>query len=295
METWRLADLHAYVDDCMEPDERLAFESQMADDPALARRVAVWRAQNTAIRSAFDGEGARAFPISIVHHQNENLGKGRRPASAGGKTSREQAARPSSPDIAGASRHAAKTAAPAALRMSLSWRRLALAAVSVCLICIWSPSRPFIPAEGLGEAGVAAFRAFARPGVGPVEFAASDTAESQEWLTTRLSRPVYLPATPAAVELIGARIAPSPAGAAAFLVYKSEQRLLGLLVLTLDAPVTGAPSLLAAEGRTAAVWTWGGQGFALVGDLEAPALLKMATDFFSSPLEAVQAMPARGS
>ena len=70
METWRLADLHAYVDDCLEPDERRAFEKQMAEDPALARRAAVWRAQNNAIRSAFDGEGARAFSISIVRHQN---------------------------------------------------------------------------------------------------------------------------------------------------------------------------------------------------------------------------------
>jgi anti-sigma factor RsiW len=282
------------VDDCMEPDERRAFERQMADDPELARRVAVWRGQNAAIRSAFDGEGVRAFPISIVHHSDENLGKGRRPTPVGAKTLREHATRPSSPGPAWTPRRAVKTAPPAAFRTSPSWR-LALAALSVCLICIWSPSRALIPAEGLGEAGVAAFRAFARPGVGPVEFAASDTAESQEWLTTRLSRPVYLPATPAAVELIGARIAPSPAGAAAFLVYKSEQRLLGLLVLTLDAPVTGAPSLLAAEGRTAAVWTWGGQGFALVGDLEAPLLLKIATDFFGSPLDGVQTIPERGS
>ena len=294
METWRLADLHAYVDDCMEPDERRAFERQMADDPALARRIALWRAQNSAIRSAFDGEGARAFSISMVDHQNENPGKGRRPAPVGGKTSREQATRPSSPGVAGASRHAAKIAAPAALRTSPSWR-LALAAVSVCLICVWSTTRPLIAAEGLGEAGVAAFRAFARPSVGPVEFATSDTAESQEWLTTRLSRPVYLPATPAAVDLVGARIAPSPAGAAAFLVYKSEQKLVGLLVLSLDAPITGAPEVLPIDGRYAAVWTWGGQGFALVGDLEAPSLLKIATDLFGSPLEAVQTMPERGS
>ncbi len=70
METWRLADLHAYVDDCLEPDERRALEKQMAEDPALARRAALWRAQNSAIRSAFDGEGARAFSISIVRHQN---------------------------------------------------------------------------------------------------------------------------------------------------------------------------------------------------------------------------------
>ena len=40
-------DLHAYVDDCLEPDERLAFEKQMAQDPALARRATLWRAQNS--------------------------------------------------------------------------------------------------------------------------------------------------------------------------------------------------------------------------------------------------------
>ena len=76
MEAWRIADLHAYVDDCLEPDERLAFEQQMANDPALARRAALWRAQNTAIRAAFDGEGAGAFSISIVRHQNETLSQG---------------------------------------------------------------------------------------------------------------------------------------------------------------------------------------------------------------------------
>ena len=97
METWRLADLHAYVDDCLEPNERRALEKQMTEDAALARRAAAWRAQNSAIRSAFDGEGARAFSISIVRHQNGSPGTGRRPASIGGKTPREQLPRPPSP------------------------------------------------------------------------------------------------------------------------------------------------------------------------------------------------------
>ena len=282
METWRLADLHAYVDDCLEPDERRALEKQMAEDPALARRAAVWRAQNSAIRSAFDGEGARAFSISIVRQQNGSLGMGRRPASVVGKTSREQLARPSSPGAASAARLAAKTSAPRAFRTPLSLR-LGLAALSVCLLCVWAPSKPVVSNKGLGEAGVAAFRTFARPGVAAVEFATSDTAESREWLTTRLFRPVYLPPTPARVSLVGARIAPSSGAAAAFLIYKSEQRLIGLLVQSLDAPTAREPELLLADGRYAAVWTWGGQGFALVGDLDAPLLLKMATDFFDPP------------
>ena len=95
METWRLADLHAYVDDCLEPDERQAFENRMAQDPALARRAAAWRAQNGAIRAALDGEGARAFSISIVRHQNEIPIKGRRPATVGGRPPGEQPARSS--------------------------------------------------------------------------------------------------------------------------------------------------------------------------------------------------------
>jgi anti-sigma factor RsiW len=292
MEASRLADLQAYVDDCLEPDERLAFEKQMAQDPALARRATLWRAQKSAIRAAFDGEGARAFSISIVRHQNEIQGKARRSATVGGKPSYEQP-RPSSPTIADASRFSAKVAAPNAFRPSLLWR-LGLAALSVLLACVWAPAATVVPAKALGEAGVAAFRAFARPGVEPVEFATGDRTESQAWLTTRLMHPVYLPATPSAVRLAGARIAPYPGASAAFLIYKSQAGPLGLLIQSLDAPATRAPQLLAADGRYAAVWTWRGQGFALAGDLDPMSLLKIAADFFDPPVEAAQTAPERG-
>jgi anti-sigma factor RsiW len=294
MEAWRIADLHAYVDDCLDPDERLAFEKQMAEDPALARRAAMWRGQNNAIRSAFDGEGPRAFSISIVRHQNEIPGKGRRPASAGARPSREQPSRSSLSGLDDASRIAANLGTAGAFR-HLPSRRLGLAALFVCLLCVWSPAAPVFPAKGLGEAAAAAFSAFVRPGVAPVEFATGDSGKSQEWLTARLLHPVYLPATPAAVSLVGARIAPYPDAPAAFLVYNAQERLVGLLVRSLDAPVTGAPELLVADGRNAAVWTWRGQGFALVGDVDGPSLLKIAKDLFEPPAEAVQTIPERGS
>ena len=294
MEAWRLADLHAYVDECLEPDERLAFEKRMAEDPALARRATMWRAQNSAIRSAFDGEGPRAFSISIVRHQNEVPGKGRWPASVGDRPAREQLSRSSLPGLDDASRIAARVGAADAFRPLPSWR-LGLATMFLFLVCVWSPAAPVIPAKGLGEAAVAAFRAFVRPGVAPVEFATGDSGESQEWLTTRLLHPVYLPATPSAVSLLGARIAPYPGAPAAFLIYNSQEKLVGLLVRPLDAPTTRAPELLAADGGNAAVWTWRGQGFALVGDLDAPSLLKIANDLFDPPAEAVQTMLERGS
>ena len=294
IEAWRLADLHAFVDDCLEPDQRLAFEKRMAEDPALAHRATMWRAQNSAIRSAFAGEGPRAFSISIVRHHNEVPGKGRRPAAIGARPGRELPSRLSAPGFDDASRIAAEVGAASDFRPLPLWR-LILAAAFVCLGCVWSPAATVVPANGLGEAAVAAFRAFVRSGVAPVEFATGDRAESQEWLNARLFRPVYLPAAPSAVSLLGARIAPFPGAPAAFLVYASQDRRIGLLVRPFDAPMTRAPELLAADGGNAAIWTWRGQGFALVGDLDAPSLLKIAQDLFYSPAEAVQTMPERGS
>ena len=151
-----------------------------------------------------------------------------------------------------------------------------------------------VPAKGLAEAGVAAFRAFVRPGVAPAELATGDRAEAEAWLRTRLMHALALPPTPAGVTLAGARIAPYPGAAAAFLVYKSQERPLGLLVRSFDAPATRAPELLAADGGVAAVWTWRGEGFALVGALDASSLLRIANAFFASPVEAAQAMPERG-
>jgi anti-sigma factor RsiW len=292
MEAWRAADLHAYVDDCLEPDERLAFETQMAQDPALARRAAQWRAQNSAIRTAFDAESARTFSISIVRHQNESAGRARRPAPLGGKPSYEPPARPSSPTIIDSALFPAKPAATGAFRRALPWR-LGLAGLSLGLACIWAPAATVVPAKGLAEAGVAAFQAFARPGVAPVEFATSDGAEAQAWLTARLTHPVALPETPAGVKLIGARIAPYPGAPAAFLMYKSQDGALGLLIRSLDAPAARTPQLLAADGHDAAIWTWRGQGLALVGDPATASLLKIATELFG-PVEAAQAMPERG-
>jgi len=159
---------------------------------------------------------------------------------------------------------------------------------------MWPPAVAIVPARGLGEAGVAAFRAFVRPGVAPAELATSDRIESEAWLTARLMRPVYLPATPSGVKLLGARVAPYPGASAAFLAYTSQNRTVGLLVQSLDAPVTSPPQLLAADGGHAAVWTWRGQGFALVGDLDGALLLKIATDFFNPEVGSSQAMPERG-
>ena len=69
---------------------------------------------------------------------------------------------------------------------------------------------------------------------------------------------------------------------------------MGLLVQSLDAPPPTAPQILPADGGAAAIWTWRGQGLALVGDLDGAALLKIAADLADQPAEAAQPMPERG-
>ena len=58
-----------------------------------------------------------------------------------------------------------------------------------------------------------------------------------------------------------------------------------MLVQSLDAPGATAPHLLAADGGAAAIWTWRGQGLALVGDLDGASLLKIAAEFADLPAE----------
>lgn len=288
-EVRRLADLHAYVDDCLEPEEREAFEKLLAEDPPLARRAQQWRGQNGAIRAAFDGEGHHAFSISLIRHHGELPARTRRASPAGGRPPSETLARlsvaPMPPD-------AGRARLPN-LRTAL---RFGLAGAALVVACAWSFGGAPAPATKLGEAGVAAFRAFARPDVAAVEVAAADRAEAQTWLSARLARPVYLPQTPASLRLVGARLTPAPGASAGFAVYRSDAGLVGLLAQALDAPATQPPELVTADGRNAVVWASGGQGYAVTGDLDAAALMGIARSFFDLPAPGGnQPAPERGS
>ncbi len=287
MEGRRLADLHAYVDDCLEPAERRAFETQMAEDPALRQRAARWRAQNRAICAAFDRTGARGFAVGPRFQAGDQIGKFRRSTTPGMRFARE----------GGESRSGAGVGAPPLS----TWKsapslavRAGLATLAVCLICAWAPRSP-APSVGFGEAGAAAFSAFAQPGSPPVEFANPDAAMARSWLTAQLGWPVHLPATPAEVSLVGARIAPGSGSAAAFLVYQGDRRRLGMLVQPLDAPPPTPLRLLRARGWNVAVWTSAGQGYVLVGDLDAASLRAIATAFVNAGYEPDLTAPERGS
>jgi anti-sigma factor RsiW len=292
-EAWRLADLHAYVDDCLEPGERRAFEAQMAEHPALAQRATIWRDQSNAIRSAFDVDGGRAFSLNAGRQTNEFVDKRRRPAPVSMRLPRDLDA-PAGPSAASALRLVRPTRSPRGFRPPLG-RWLAFAGLSLCLVCLWPRAEPVAAGARLGEAGVAAFVAFASSTGSLGEFVTRDLVALEKQFGSRLSRPIYLPRSPPAVRMVDARIAPAPGAAAVFLVYETQRSRIGLLIQPLDAPPTQAPAVCLTDGRYIATWTRSGQGFVLVGEMDAASLLTIATEFFEAPVEPAQSMPERGS
>ena len=97
------------------------------------------------------------------------------PHPSAARPGREQLSRSSLPGLDDASRIAAKVGAAGAFRPLPSWRLGLAAVVRLPGLRLVSRQRPSSPAKGLGEAAVAAFRAFVRPGVAPVEFATGDS------------------------------------------------------------------------------------------------------------------------
>ena len=66
-------DAHAYVDECLSREDRIAFEARLRNDPELRRQVDLWQAQNDAIRAAFRAPPRARGPLSVGRPFNENV------------------------------------------------------------------------------------------------------------------------------------------------------------------------------------------------------------------------------
>src|SRR5580704_1484226 len=63
---------HAYVDDCLSRDARIAFEARLREDAELRRRVELWQQQNDAIRAAFRAPPRPRGPLSMRRPSTQN-------------------------------------------------------------------------------------------------------------------------------------------------------------------------------------------------------------------------------
>src|SRR5262249_1168057 len=148
------------------------FEARMAETPALARRAAEWRAQNNAIRIAFGGETTGGSSSDFARRAVGKNGNRLRPLLPEARLIREE------PGFrAGGMTEAARIPGRnGPLEGAWLWpaRALAALAISLLLVCV-SATGVRAPSNGLAEAGMAAFAAFALPGGQPLEIATGDS------------------------------------------------------------------------------------------------------------------------
>jgi anti-sigma factor RsiW len=262
------AEVFAYVDNSLDPDQRLAFEARLRNDADLRRQVAKWESQNRAIRAAYGGVASARPAVDLGRNSNENgplwLASSMRSRQSAAATRVAGEARAKSPRSAAAAGPHTPSAAP----RRLAGRRVAaIVALAAVLLVVSAPGGPPRPQGRLIEAGVAAYRAFAAGADVPVEFAASDPKTLTKWLAPQFPRGIVVPGFSSdELRLLGARIAPGTTTSAAFLVYEDRRgERVGLLIEPLDAPAPSRPNLRELAGISVAVWTDAGDGFAVAG------------------------------
>jgi hypothetical protein len=244
-------DAHAYVDNCLSPAERKAFEALLRQDEELRRKVDLWRTQSEAIRATFGAPGR--CPQS-------------RPANSPGSPIRNEAAEPALRLHPRA--HATESAAP---RWTSLLRRPATRAVIVLMgITFFSGGMAHTPDIALAATGASAFRAFSAAPAATLDFRGGLSEDFSRALGPQFSA-VRLSewATPLGWNLRGAKRVPGLYGEAILvLLADKDSRALGVLVEPLDAPASSAIRMGSLGGITVAAFTRRGFGFAVAGQAD---------------------------
>ena len=181
----RALDAHAYVDGCLGPVERAAFESAMARDARLRARVEIWRAQNEAMQVAF---GGAARPRSPVRPSNEN--------------------QPRAPAPMRRARRAASSRAPTVV----------LAVIAFLALALWPAGGPPDPRAALAARAAAALRSLAGT---PLDFVSGDPHAVAAWLSARLPGVGEMTLHAPGWTLSGVRLTPGLGETAALVVFEN--------------------------------------------------------------------------
>jgi anti-sigma factor RsiW len=260
------AETLAYVDDCLDPEARSAFEARLQADAELRREVARWEAQNRAIRVAFGAPPRGALDLGGASNENgvRRTGETARAAGGAAQSFGQAQKRRAPPPVAGAR----------SAGLGPSARRLAGAvALAAAILWVGLPSLGPRPPVALMAAGATAARALADL---PVEFVAGDPAALAQRLGPRLA---LAPLTAPSLRLIGARLAPgSRATATLYLYENSRGERVALMVEPLD-EIGPAPARRGdADGLRVAAWTGAGYGFVAAAreDADVAALVAAA-------------------
>ncbi len=229
-------DLHAYVDDRLDPDRRRDIERFLDTQPELARRVAAYRAQRDGLRAAFGARGLAPIPPELNLNRLLEARLRRRPVW---------------------------WAAAAAVLLCLGVGGTA----GWYLRTPPTPSRIERAVSLLQQQALASHAVYAADRRHPIEVGATEIDHLSQWLSDRLRRRVVPPDLSAlGYRLLGGRLlATEQGGAAALFVYDDGQ---GGRLTVLLRPM--APQLQAARSDveqgplTSCTWIGQGMGYAVV-------------------------------
>ncbi len=229
-------ELHAYVDDRLDPDRRREVTQYLDGQPELARRVATYRAQRDGLRAALAARALEPIPPEL------NLSR----------------------------------LLEARLRQRPAWWRVAAAmvlCVGLAGATGWylgsspRPSRIELAVSLLQQQAMASHVVYADDVRHPIEVSAGEGDHLSKWLSTRLRRTVVPPDLSAlGFRLLGGRLlATEHGGAAALFVYDDAAGTRLSVMLRPMAPELKASRNDIAQGSlNGCTWVGGGMGYAVI-------------------------------
>lgn len=238
-------DLHAYVDEALEPERRAEVASYLNDHPDVAGRVAAFTIQREQLRGALASIADEPLPAEL------NLSR----------------------IIEGRKRRPLRTWGAIAAMLLLGIGGLG----GWTMRSVLQDGSSGLSA--LAQEAAYTYGVYAPDRVRPVEIRASDSAELVRWASNRLKQPVKVPdLSVSGYRLMGGRVVATSHGPAAMFMY-DDDRGNRLVVLTRPMSSPDAPMMAQSTGGVAGfAWADGGLGYTLVGQLPTDTLKPIANE-----------------
>ena len=240
-------DLHAYVDDVLQPERRAEVGTYLADHPDVAKRVAGFADQRELMRAALAPIADEPLPPEL------NLSR-----IIEGKRRRSPPA---------------------------WWAIAAMLLLGVGGFGGWIVRGSLEASPGglaaLAQEAADSYNVYAPDRVHPVEMRASDAAQLVRWVSGRLNRPVRVPdLASSGYRLMGGRLVATQHGPAAMFMYDDDH---GSRVVVLTRPMSRADQnapmkAQSNDGATGLTWADNGIGYCLVGEAPAETLRPVANE-----------------
>jgi anti-sigma factor RsiW len=239
-------DLHAYVDDQLDPASRAAVARYLEQHPDVAERVAAYTAQAERLRAAFAARAAEPIPPTL------NLSR---------LLEQRLASR----------RHSWRLAASVALAVGIG-------AGAGWQIRSATESPQLSGIAALEHEAVANHLVYAADRRRPIELGAAQRDDLAQWVSSRLNHPVAPPdLTALGYRFMGGRLVATMQGAAALFLYDNERGArLSIFVRPMQNSEAVPIVVLDIGNVDGCAWVDHGIGYTLIADEPYPQLERMS-------------------